>query len=163
MLIPKSKPLMVPVPKTTNFRIPEGSYRSKISSVRKQYVEKLASTGETVKLLFEVQVPSLQKTVNLAKAEFRLDLNPGSELHNVLTRLFGKQALADKAGGEFDLGELEGMTVDIEIEHVITNRRDEYDYPLVKVRDIQIAGTLVKAEGKPEQEPTKEGGSTAQK
>ena len=142
MLIPKTKPLIVPVPKLTNFRIPEGKYRAKISGVRKQYVEKLAGTGEMVKLLFEVQVPSMLKTVNLAKAEFRLDMNQGSELHNILTRLFGKQVLADVAGGAFDLAQLEGMEVELEIEHVTTNRRDEYDYPLVKVRDVRKPGSL---------------------
>ena len=43
------------------------------------------------------------------------------------------------AGGTFDLATLENKAVDIEIEHVITTRRDEYQYPLVKVRDIQLA------------------------
>jgi hypothetical protein len=87
-------------------------------------------------------------------------MNPGSDLHNVLTRLFGVKALDEAAGGCFDLEPLEDMEVDIEIEHVITSRRDEYDYPLVKVHNIQLAGTLVKPEVKKEPE---QGGGTAQK
>ena len=143
MLIPKPKPLVVTMPKDPNFHIPEGTYKAKISSVRKMVVEKLNGTGEIVKLLFEVQVPSLPDTTNLAKAEFRLDLNSGSELRNVLTRLFGKQAMTEAAArGSYDLEQLAGMDVEIEIEHVITNRRDEYKYPLVKVRDIQKPGTM---------------------
>jgi hypothetical protein len=148
VLIPKIKPskllepLEVPVPKDTNFHIPEGKYRAKISSVKKQFVEKSAGTGENVRLLFEAQVPSLPKTVNLAKAEFRLDMNSGSELRNVLTRLFDKQVLSDAAGSTFNLQQLVDMDVEIEIEHVITSRRDEYSYPLVKVRDIQKPGTM---------------------
>jgi hypothetical protein len=142
MLMPKANPLVVPVPKDTNFRIPEGKYRAKISNVRKGYIEKQSGTGELVRLLFEVQVPSLPKTLNLARAEFKLDLNSGSELRNVLTRLLGKDVLTEAGGGTFDLGQLTGRDVEIEIEHVITSRRDEYEYPLVKVCDIRSPGTL---------------------
>ena len=142
MLIPKSKPLVVSVPKDSNFRIPEGRYKAKIRSVSKKLIEKQDCTGEKLKLLFEVQVPSLPKTMNLAKSEFDLDMNGGSELRNVLTRLFGKQAIADAAGGSFDLSQLEGKEVEIEIEHVITNKRDDYTYPLVKIRDIQPTSVI---------------------
>ncbi len=159
MKIPHIKPLLVEVPKKSNFRIPEGKYRAKIVSVRKVPVEKLNGTVRNVKLLFEVQVPALAKTLNLANAEYREDLNPGSDLHNVITRLFGARALDDAAGGSFDLAPLENMDVDIQIEHVITSRRDEYDYPLVKVHNIQPPGTLVKPEVKKDPEPKQEGGA----
>lgn len=142
MLIPKAKPLAVPVPRDPNFRIPEGKYRAKISSVKKLFVEKLNGTGEILRILFEVIVPLLPKTLNLAKAEYKLDMNCGSELRNVLTRLLGKQALADVAGDSLDLEQLVDMDVEIEIEHIITSRREEYDYPLVKIRDIRKPGTM---------------------
>jgi hypothetical protein len=72
-----------------------------------------------------------------------------------LTRLFGKQALTDAAGGSFDLAGLEGKEVEIEIEHVNTSRRDEYTYPLVKIRDIQPMKGLVEAKDN-QPEPLKE-------
>jgi len=139
VIIPKSNPLVVAVPKSTNFHIPEGKYLAKVSSVRKLLVEKANCTGEMLKLMFDVSVPSLPKTINLAKAEFKLDLNPGSELHNLCIRLCGKQTMDEASGGNFNLATLENKPVEIEIEHVITNRRDEYQYPLVKVRNIQLA------------------------
>jgi hypothetical protein len=142
MLIPKSKPLVVPVPRESNFRIPEGRYRAKIASVRKLNVERLDGAVESLRLLFEVQVPSLPNLQNLAKAEYRLELNPGSDLRNVLTRLLGKHVFADASGGTFDLEQLVGMDVEVEIEHVTTSRRDEYSYPLVRVRDIRKPGTM---------------------
>ena len=142
MLIPKPKPLVVPVPRESNFRIPEGRYRAKIASVRKLTVERQDGAGEVLRLLFEVQVPSLPNTLNLAKAEYRLEMNPGSDLRNVLSRLFGKQVFTDASGGTFDLGQLVNMDCEIEIEHVITSRRDEYSYPLVRVRDIRKPGTM---------------------
>ena len=63
------KPLVVSVPKDTNFHIPEGKYRAKISSVKKVPMQKLNGTGEMLRILFEVLVPKLPRTVNLAKAE----------------------------------------------------------------------------------------------
>src|SRR4051812_62289 len=99
MLIPKTKPLLVPVPKISNWYIPKGKYRAKIKTLNKKFVEKLGGTDDAVRILFEVQVPSLPKAVNLAKADFPIDLNPGSELHNVYTRLLGKSALIEAAGG----------------------------------------------------------------
>lgn len=148
MLIPKAKPLLVPVPKVSNWRIPEGKYHAKIKSVNKKFIEKLDGTEDAARMLFEVQVPSLPKTINLAKAEFPIDLNPGSELHNIYSRLLGKAALVDAAGGALNLKQVEDMDVEIEIEHFTTSRRDEYEYPLVKVRDIQRHGKLVPNESK---------------
>lgn len=145
MLIPKIKPsksLVVPVPRDTNFHIPEGRYRAKITRVKMERVQKLDSVGDVVKLLFGVQVPSLPRTVNLARAEFRFDMNKGTELRNILTRLFGKEALSEAAGETFDLEKLVNLDVEIQTEHIITNRRDEYSYPLVRVCDIQKPGTM---------------------
>jgi len=142
MLIPKCKPLVIPVPRESNFRIPEGRYRAKITSVRKMTVERLDGASEVLRLLFEMQVPSLPNTQNLAKAEYRLDLNSGSDLRNMLTRLLGKQVFADASGRTFDLEQLVSMDVEVEIEHVTTSRRDEYSYPLVRVRDIRKPGTM---------------------
>lgn len=137
MIIPKSKSLVVSIPKENNFHIPEGKYRGKIVAIRKKFVEKLSGTAEMLKLVFELQVPSLPKTINLASTEFKLDLNCGSEFRNLLARLFGRDL-----GDEFDLERLINLSVEIEIEHVITNHREKYKYPLVKVRDIQKPGTL---------------------
>ena len=142
MLIPRARPLVVSVPRESNFRIPEGKYRAQITSVKKVPVQKLNSVGELVKLLLAVQVPSLPNYVNLARAEFKFDMHSGSELRNILTRLFGKEALVQAAGKSFDLGQLSDLAVEIEIEHVTTSRRDEYAYPLVKVRDLQKPGTM---------------------
>jgi hypothetical protein len=152
MLIPKAKPLVVPVPRESNFRIPEGRYRAKITSVRKMPVERMDGASEVLRLLFEVQVPSLPNTQNLAKAEYRLEMNPGSDLRNVLTRLLGKQVFADASGGTIDLAQLISMDVEVEIEHVTTNRRDEYSYPLVRVRDIRKPSPIAEAKPEPKKE-----------
>jgi len=150
MLIQRPKPLLVPVPRESNFRIPEGRYRAKITSIRKLTVERLDGSGDVLRILFDVQVPSLPNTQNLAKAEYRLELTPGSDLRNVLNRLYGKQVFANVSNGQFDLEQLVNMDCEVEIEHVVTSRRDEYSYPLVRVRDIRKPGTMQLTSATPE-------------
>ena len=60
----------------------------------------------------------------------------------MLTRLFGKQVFTDASGGTFDLSQLVNMDVEVEIEHITTSRREDYAYPLVRVRDIRKPGTM---------------------
>ena len=50
--------------------------------------------------------------------------------------------MIEASGSTFDLEQLVNMEVEVEIEHVITSRRDEYSYPLVRVRDIRRPGTM---------------------
>jgi hypothetical protein len=162
--ISEAKKHYVDVPKKTNFHIPEGKYRAKIVGINDVLPEKSHVTGKTKKFVFEVEVPSLPKTRNLATAEYLEDLDDDTELHKVVSRLLGPKAIEDAAGEKLDIGELEGKDVDVEIGHITTNRSHEYDYPLVKVRDVYPAGTLVKPPviSQPEQnQPTKEGESMA--
>ena len=104
--------------------------------------------------MFDVTVPGKEKFLNLAKAEFPLNLEHGSDLRNILTRLLGKEVMAELSGQEIDFETLVGREVDVEIEHIVTSKREQYEYPFVQVRDIQLPGQLVKTEVKPE--PTKE-------
>jgi hypothetical protein len=78
----------------------------------------------------------------LAKAEFRDCMDRGSELCNVVTRLMGKAAVEAAADGVLVIEPLENMDVEIEINHKITSRREEYEYPLVEVVDIQKPGSM---------------------
>lgn len=145
MIIPKIKPAIeVSIPKDTSFHIPEGKYRATIRNIERKYVEKANGTGEVLKFFFEVQVPSQQKTINLAKLELREDMSTGSELRNLLTRLLGQETVSGAAGSKLSLDTLVGNEVEVEIEHVITNKRDDYAYPLVKVRDVQKITTATK-------------------
>jgi len=145
MLIPRQRPLVVPVPKQQNFHIEEGKYRAKISRVKRIERQNAHGCVEGVRFLFEVRVPGSDHLDNLAKADFKLDLESGSDLRNVVTRILGKEAFNTASGKTLDLETLAGLDVDIEIEHIITSKRDNYSYPFVHVRDIQRPGRLVEA------------------
>ena len=144
MKIPQTKPLIIPMPKEHNYRIEEGKYRVRIYKLVKTPKQNGLGCVEVLRIVFELNVPGKEQFLNLAKAEFPLTLEHGSELRNVITRLLSKGVLAALSGREIDLEILLGRAADVEIEHIITSKRENYDYPFVQIRDIQLPGTFVK-------------------
>jgi hypothetical protein len=135
--------LLVTVPKQSTYRIDEGKYAAPIKSVR--ILDKQNSLGSIpfVRIQFKVRVPGLDEQFDcLAKADFPLNLESGSDLRNVINRLLGNAYLANLSGKKFDLAALVGVDCEIEVEHVSLEGRENYDYPLVVVRDIQVPGTM---------------------
>ena len=132
------------MPKEHNYRIEEGPYNSHVHRARRTQRKNCRDCGDILRIDFALEVKGKEKFLNLAKAELPFDLEHGSELRTVLTRLLGKEAVAAMSGEEVDLEPLlMGKAADVEVEHIHTNKSDQYDYPFVKVCDIQPAGTLV--------------------
>jgi hypothetical protein len=166
MKINDVKPLVYQMPKEHNYRIEEGKYHAHIHKIVRTPRQTGNGCMDNLRFLFELNVPGKEKFLNLAKAEFPLNLEHGSDLRNMLSHLLGKEALAALSGQEIDFEKMVGMEADVEVEHIITSKRDNYDYPFVQVRDIQPPGTLVKPEIKKEAEllePAQEGGANVQK
>ena len=134
--------LVVDVPRQTSFHIPVGLYLALIRSVSLRSRQSGKASIPYLHLLFTVLVPNANVDY-LAKIDFKLDLNEGSDLWNVLCRLIGRKLLQDSSGKQFDLESLVGTACDLEIGH-ITDKAEDYEFPLVVVLDIQAAGTLVK-------------------
>jgi hypothetical protein len=144
MIIPRSRPLVRTVPKEHNFRVEAGRYKARIHKITTVPRQNASGCVENLRISFEVFVPGEERHINLAKAEFPYSLEHGSDLHNVLTRLLGRETLLALSGQDFDFETLLGKEVDVEVEHVITEKRALYEYPLVKICDIQPPGTFVK-------------------
>jgi hypothetical protein len=143
MRIPKAKPLIVPMPQEHNYRIEEGYYPAVVHKIVRTPRPNCQDCGDVLRFVFALNVPGKEKFLNLAKAEFSLNLEHGSELRNVLVTLLGKEALAALSGKEINFESLVGMAVDVQVEHIITSKSDQYDYPFVQVCDIKPPGTLV--------------------
>ena len=156
MKIPKAKPLVVQVPKTHNYRIPEGYYTGVIHKVVRVPRSNCRDCSDILRIICALNVPGLEKFLNLAKAELSLSLEHGSELLEFLAAVLGKDALAALSGGELNLESLVGMSVDVQVEHITTSKSDSYDYPFVKICDIKPAGTWVKTVQPDKPEPKKE-------
>src|ERR1039458_2127654 len=137
-----SSALIVTVPKESTFQINPGSYAAQIKSVRK--IERQTSKGSTswVRFLFIVNVPGFERFECLAKADFPLNLENGTDLRNIINRLLGRAHLANLSGQQFDLDALASIECEIEVEHVSLDGRENYDFPLVVVCDIQSPGSM---------------------
>jgi hypothetical protein len=139
---------IIDVPRQTSFRIPNpGQYTSLIRSITLKHRQSTTHSIPFVRIGLAVQVPGAEVDY-MAKIDLKLDLSEGSDLWNVICRLKGRKALQDASGKQFDLDTLIGTLCDIEVEH-IWDKADDYDFPLVVVTNLQLAGTLVKtaAEG----------------
>jgi hypothetical protein len=142
--IPKAKPLIISVPKDHNYRIAEGYYTGTIHKVLRLPRPNCRDCEDILRIFCALTVPGMEKFLNLAKAEFPLNLEHGAELRDLLSSLLGKEALAALSGGEYDLESLIGKNVDVQVEHIITGKSEQYDYPFVQICDIKPAGTLAK-------------------
>ena len=141
--VSKSGNLLVQVPKQSTFRIEEGKYTAHIKSVRKMERQNSHGSIPLVRIQFKVRIPWLDDQFDcLAKADFPLNLECGSDLRNIINRLLGQAYLANLSGKQFDLEALVGVECEIEVEHVNVEGRENYDYPLVVVTDIQLPGTM---------------------
>jgi len=134
--------LVVTVPKESTFKLPEGKYSAKIKSVRK--LDKQSARGPTtfVRFHFLANVPGLERFDCLAKADFPLNLESGTDLRNIINRLLGKAYLTSLSGQQFGLDALVGTECEIEVEHVNLDSRESFDFPLVVVRNIQEPGSM---------------------
>ena len=141
---PQSKSLVVTMPKERNYHIDEGYYTGHVHMVEPVPRHNCRDCENNVRIFFALKVPGKDKFLNLAKAEMPIDVNHGSELREVLTRLLGKETVEAMAGKKSDVKSLLiGRPADVEVEHIITSKSDQYDFPFVKVCAIQPPGTFV--------------------
>ena len=110
--------IQIEIPKETSFDLPEGCYKSQVSGVRPIIKQTSRGSQDWVRVLFDVQVPGLSERLEaMAGRNFKLDVNPGSDLRNFLVGLLGQQFFADRSGQKVDLESLVGKECEIQLEH----------------------------------------------
>lgn len=144
----------VPVPKKKNFNLPKGSFEARISSVSLDNKNPQSAEGANrYKFIFEVNVPGMKKTDNLARKFFDKSLEAGSSLRGLVDKLKGEAFLEGLSGQQFDPRCLQGEPVELILDHDANNK--SYEKPLVIVREVYPPGTLRFAEtGKSGVKPT---------
>jgi len=149
MRFPPQRRLVVTMPKEHNYRIEEGRYAAHIHKVVRTPRPNCQDCGDLIRIMFALEIAGKEKFLNLAKAELPFNLEHGSDLRRVLSRLLGREQMGALSGGEFDLETLVGTPADVEVEHIRTNKSDLYDFPFVLVTDIQPRGTFMIANPEP--------------
>lgn len=139
----------IEIPKEPTFKLPEGRYRARIQSFRTKPVETARGPGRNATILFDVQVPGMDRYECLARRVASYDLSKGSDLRRFLAGLLTEKFFIDRASQTIDLErELVGRECDVELEHA-TFDCDRYDHPLVVVQAIHPMTPVQVAKGKP--------------
>ena len=131
-------PLICPIPLDETFDLPEGRYRARLASVRPQTRQSHRGTEPMIRLLFEVQIPSLQNKTPMAGRTFPFDLRRQSELRGVLEAWRGAQLFAS-AAAKYDFEQLVGRDADLVLVHI---HHDDHPRPYVLIESIHPPGTL---------------------
>ena len=101
-----------------------------------------------MRLLFEVQIPSLFAKIPMAGRNFVLDLKRPSDLRGFLEAWKGA-ALFKSTSTDFDFDSLVGQEADLALRHV---HHDSHPRPYVLVESIHPPGTLTLTETQPANE-----------
>lgn len=123
-------PLICPIPLDETYDLPQGRYRARLVKVRPE--TKLSHRGPThlIRLLFEVQIPSLKNRIPMAGRNFPFDLGRKSDLRGFLEAWKGAELFANGADC-FDFEALVCGEADIVLRHV-TNANHRRPYVLVE-------------------------------
>ena len=90
-----------------------------------------------LRILFEVQVPGLsERKKTMAGRNFKLDLNPRSDLRNWLAGLLGQEFFREHSGQQVSLHSLIGTDCIVELVHF---QGDGYEKPHVVVASVHPA------------------------
>ena len=120
----------IEIPKETTFHLPEGNFAARIDNARVFPKQSADGMEDWLRILWEVKVPGMDHLNTLAGRNFKLNLNPGSDLRNFLGCLLGPQFFLNSSGQKFDLESLIGRECEVRLEHFCGR---DYDRPLVVV------------------------------
>ena len=129
-------PLICPIPKDDTYDLPEGRYRAALSSAR-TLLKSTSRPVQQVRLLFNVNIPSLKNKNPMAGRTFNFDLNRRSELRCFVESWLGADYFSRNTTVDFE--QLVGRSTDITLIH---RHNDGYDRPYVFIEAIHPAGSL---------------------
>ena len=129
-------PLICPIPKDDTYDLPEGRYRAVLSSAR-TLLKSTSRPVQQVRLLFNVNIPSLKHKNAMAGRTFNFDLGRRSELRCFVESWLGADHFSRNSTVDFE--QLIGRAADLTLIH---RHNDGYDRPYVFIEAIHPAGTL---------------------
>jgi len=129
----------IDIPKETTFDLPEGNFAAKVDHVRVFSKQSARGMEDWVRILFEVKVPGMDHLNTVAGRNFKMNLNPGSDLRNFLGSLLGPQFFRDSSGQKFNMESLIGRECEVKLEHFCGR---DYEKPMVMVAGMYSPGSL---------------------
>lgn len=125
--------IKIEIPKETTFNLPEGTFAARIESIKRFHKQNSTGMEGWVRITFNVLVPELPNVNTLAGRNFKLNLNPGSELRNFLSSLLGSAFFSNSSGQTFDLERLVGLECRVTLVYF---QGRGYEHPMVMVANV---------------------------
>jgi len=133
-------PMICQIPKEDTYDLPQGRFKAVLRGVRDK-TQANHPDRQQVRLLFNVQIPSLKHKNPMAGRTFNLDLKAGSELRCFLMNWLGAGAFNNNT--TIDLESLVGRSAELTLTH---HHNSGYDRPFVNIEAINPADTSKLAE-----------------
>lgn len=132
---------IIEIPKEPTFDLPAGRFAARISSVKIRTHFKKETPDKEVRVLFEVDGTGIKNRTPTAGSTYQWNLNKGSDLRGFLEALKGPDWFEQMAGQKFDLDQLIGMEVELDLYHM---QKPPYKKPMVLVGSIRPKPTEFK-------------------
>ena len=121
----------VTLDKEVSFQLPEGDYAAQLTGIKSFTKQSGRGKQDWLRLLFEVNVPSMQDLDCRAGRNFLLSFKAGTDLRNFLTPILGADFFKKKSAKSIDLEKLlVGQNGVVTLSHFTGQ---DYDKPLVVV------------------------------
>jgi hypothetical protein len=133
--------MIVQLPRDKTFNLPEGNLRGCLASLSRRPAGK--AKEETVRFVFDMNVPSIRNALPCAGRNFPLDLKVGTELRRFLDGWLGKDFFETNGGKALDLESLIGREADLMLSHF---QQSGYEKPMVFIQAAYKPGTLTLTE-----------------
>ena len=121
------------IPAAKTFDLPAGIYAATLTQIKPITKQTKKGTQEWVRLIYEVQVPEMANQIPCAGRNLLLDLNPGSDLRNLLEVWLGQDFFNAKSNQDFDFDTLIGKQGDIQLSHYLGGDNEK---PFVSIDNI---------------------------
>ena len=131
-------PLICPIPLDETYDLPEGRYRARLVKVRPHTKQSSRGSTNVVRLLFEVDVPSLRNKTAMAGRNFNLDLRRQTDLRGFLEAWRGAELFAT-SDEQLDLEQLVDAPAEVVLRHI---KNPSHQRPYVLVESIHPPGAL---------------------
>src|SRR5512137_859738 len=101
-------PIEVQIPLENTFNLDEGNYRGRLQTISRKPNACAKGPGEQIRLLFQMDIPSIKTRIPMAGRNFTLNLKTGTELRRFLESWVGRELFGTNGGKALDLESLVG-------------------------------------------------------
>ena len=132
-------PIEVHIPLENSFNLDEGNYRGRLQTLSRKPNRCAKGPNEEIRLLFEMNIPSIKNRIPMTGRNFAMSLKGGTELRRFLEGWLGKKFFDANGGKSLDLEALVGREADLVLIHF---QQVGYPKPMTFIQSAFPPGSL---------------------